>query len=385
MSLNPMGRRSRHREEKKKDSTSVVISEIGSEFALANSLRILQAGRVPAALAGWPNMVLTSSGRGAIRLVLAALEGKALRRSALLPAYCCQSMVDPFITSGFQVSFYDIQKQDLLPDMLRLEKMASRPVGIFLYMGYFGFPADDRLKEIIRKVKRMGAMVIEDVTHTLFSVFDREPGNDFFVASLRKWIGIPSGGMLSSCKPLTKTGELKPDPVFPSIRLAALQKKAEFMRTGNGRFKLEFLELFRTAEAALDGNPNAYAIDDLSASILNGLQADKIWAARRRNYFFLADAMRENPRVQVIFPHLSAGVCPVFLPLYIRGRREPLRQNLTRRQVYLPVHWPKPAQVDLRENPGTQSILSEIISIPIDQRYGQVEMQRIADLICGSD
>lgn len=362
-----------------------MIPEIGSEFALAELPRLPRPGAVPAVLSRWPNLVLTSSGRGAIRLALAALRETAAHRTALLPAYCCQSMVDPFVRSGFRVSFYDVWKEDLAPDWDSLARMASRPVGVFLHMGYFGFPEDERLGDVIRDVKRTGTLVIEDVTHSLFSMPDRAPGNDFCVASLRKWIGIPSGGFLSSREPAKGSAELKPDPVFPSIRLAALRKKAEFMRTGDGRLKPSFLELFRAAEAAVDRDPAAYAIDDLSASILDGLQVEEIRTKRRENYAFLAGALRENPGVKVIFPHLPAGACPMFLPLYVPEGRDRLRQRLIRRRVYLPVHWPKPSQVDIRERPGTQGILNEIISVPVDQRYGLEEMRRIADLIRGTD
>ena len=68
---------------------------------------------------------------------------------------------------------------------------------IFTY-GIFWFSTNDNLYTIISDLKSSGTIIVEDVTHTLFSKFERYPENDYYVASLRKWAGLPSGGFLAS-------------------------------------------------------------------------------------------------------------------------------------------------------------------------------------------
>lgn len=133
-------------------------------------------------------------------------------------------------------------------------------------MGYFGFDTNRKLGSLLEKLKSTGTFILEDVTHTLLSDFKRNELNDFYIASIRKWIGIPDGGFVSSKE--KHTYKLEKVTEFSKTRQNALIRKSEYIKTWNESLKPEFLDLFEKAEDILDNGPQAYNIDSASESIL---------------------------------------------------------------------------------------------------------------------
>lgn len=357
-----------------------MLNEIGSEFWLSELPEAYSCKQLPLWLTKWPHLALTSSGRGATNLAIKSLSEELIPKTALLPSYCCHTMIDPFLQAGFEVFFYDIKKENLEPDLESVEKFIKQNIGVVLHMGYFGFETNKNLYAILEEFKNAGTKIIEDVTHTLFSDFGYNGINDFFVASIRKWMGIPSGGFCSS-KAEKHIAKIKSDEEFISIRLKALKKKFEFIKSGDENLKPQFLDLFKSAEAVQDKKPEPYSIDQLSLTILNSIEVKDLIVKRRENYSYLSQFLTNNTKLQPIFNKLPENVCPLFLPLYVKDRRDEFKRKLIDNKIYAPVHWPRVPQIDYSIYAGANSILENIISIPIDQRYSLAEMDRIAYII----
>jgi hypothetical protein len=230
----------------------------------------------------------------------------------------------------------------------------------------------------LEKLKASGTFILEDVTHTLLSDFKRNELNDFYIASIRKWIGIPDGGFVSSKE--KHTYKLEKETEFSIIRQNALIKKSEYIKTWNESLKPEFLDLFEKAEDILDNDPQAYKIDSASESIFDNTNFNELIEKRRRNYSYLSETIQNNKNIKCIFPELPDDTCPLFLPVY-SDNRDKLQKYLIENKVFAPIHWPKPAKVDPKKNPGSDNIRNNIISIPIDQRYSLAEMDKIAYII----
>jgi len=162
-----------------------MLNEIGSEFWLSEIPEANSGEQLPSWLTKWPHLALTSSGRGATNLAIKLLPGELISKTALLPAYCCHTMIDPFLQAGFEVFFYDIKKENLEPDLESVEKYIKQNIGVVLHMGYFGFETNKNLSAILEVFKNTGTKIIEDVTHTLFSDFGCNGINDFDVADDR--------------------------------------------------------------------------------------------------------------------------------------------------------------------------------------------------------
>lgn len=353
-----------------------MIKEIGSEYWLSELPKQNLNGQLPINLKKWPNMTLTSSGRGAISLVIEAVKHK-IPKTVLLPAYCCESMIIPFEKHGFNISFYDINS-NLEADTYSIQEQIRSDIGVFLHMGYFGFDTNRKLGSLLEKLKSTGTFILEDVTHTLLSDFKRNELNDFYIASIRKWIGIPDGGFVSSKE--KHTYKLEKVTEFSKTRQNALIRKSEYIKTWNESLKPEFLDLFEKAEDILDNGPQAYNIDSASESILDNTNFNELIEKRRQNFKHLSKLIQNNKNIKCIFPDLPEEICPLFLPVYSE-ERDKLQKYLIENKIFAPIHWPKPAKVNTKQNPGSENIRNNIISIPIDQRYSLAEMNKIAYII----
>lgn len=122
--------------------------EVGSEFSWPGEIEekerniILQAEHAS-------DKKYLFSGRTAIDFVLSDI---AQVSRALLPSYCCQSMIDPFLQRGIQVDFYQVyfEKENL---QYRFPK--NMDYDVLLWVDYFGFYLDFP-QEKVRRFREMG-------------------------------------------------------------------------------------------------------------------------------------------------------------------------------------------------------------------------------------
>ena len=75
------------------------IREIGSEFWIEHYPENLSSER---------DGIYTISGRTAIDLILQEILRKRQVKSVAMPAWCCDSMIAPFLAQGIEIKFYDV-------------------------------------------------------------------------------------------------------------------------------------------------------------------------------------------------------------------------------------------------------------------------------------
>lgn len=348
--------------------------EIGSEFWINEIIQASEA-KTPKWLSKFGNVVLTSSGRGAITLLLHQLDTD--KKTVLLPAYICDSVIMPFVELGYECHFYDVEK-DLYANIDYLLNFEN--VGIFLHMGYFGFHTNSNLERVINCFKEKSTVIVEDVTHTMFSNYERFSENDFYVGSIRKWFGIPSGGFLASKlgmdnKPLHKHER------FNQIRKEALLLKHKYIKTSELKLKKKFLKRFSEAEEILDKDLASYSIDNLSTQLLNKLNTRELIKKRRQNYTYLKDNLEDVNSIKILFKVLDENICPLFFPILIKEKRDQVKKSLIDAGIYCPVHWSIPKQIKVDKYKNSYEIYNSELSIPCDQRYGVEDMERIISAI----
>jgi dTDP-4-amino-4,6-dideoxygalactose transaminase len=354
------------------------MKEIGSEFWILNNTDNFFDKDI-SWINSWGNNILTSSGRGAISKILKIIEKKVICKVALLPAYICNSVIIPFIRKGYTCFFYDINR-NLEPDYESIDFFLNNNPGVFLHIGYYGFPTNNRLKDFIIKNKNKGVIIIEDITHSLFSDYNRYNENDYFIASLRKWTGLPSGGFLAS-KNNFIINDLSKETSFFKIRKEALVLKGRYIKNYKQEFKEKFLKMFSEAESILNNNPNPYLIDDVSRTMIHKIDINEIKFKRRENFLFLLDNLKNVNGVTYVFEELPIDICPFFFPVYIKKGRDQFRKQLISNNIYCPIHWEMPRSLNNIELRISREIYNSIISIPIDQRYSTSDMGIICDII----
>ncbi len=336
---------------------------------------------------------LLSSGRGAISLILDSIEDT--RKIALLPAYTCGSVCLPFQTHGYHIYFYDIH-QDFSPDTADFMRMLEVCPSVFVHMGYFGIASTRLPPPLLAAAKQTDAVIIEDITHTVFCRDVDHTGSHYLAASLRKWMGMPSGGAAVAMdgNPLAPA-PLVPHHAFYEPRHAAMRLKSCYL-LGSARLgdvpspqsrNPGYLQMFTQADAVVWQDPAPYAIDPLSARLWAHVDSEAIIMARRRNFARLLSHLHPTPAAELFFCNLQPQDSPLFFPLHINNDRRKLQRLLAEHRVYCPAHWSTPALAFLEAEEldagfsGAKDIEDHILSLPCDQRYTPEDMDQIIAIL----
>lgn len=348
--------------------------EIGSEFWLE---KIPQTSlvKIPNFLQEFNETILTSSGRGAITLLLQQIQ--PILKSVLLPAYICESVILPFLEQGYDCKYYEVD-ENLAPNIESIN--SHQNVGVFFHMGYYGFSTNSNLENVLESFRKKSTIIVEDITHNLFSSYDRSKFNNYYVGSIRKWFGIPSGGFLTSNIRVEKKS-LDENAGFSNKRLEALVNKGKYVRTNDPDTKELSLSQFSEAEGYLNMDSYPYRMDKLSVDILSTLNEEDLIMKRKDNYLILSNGIKNINYLQPLFENMDEKCCPMFFPILLKENRNSIRSKLAEQDIYCPIHWPLPQQVDIDELTSTLSIYNSILSIPCDQRYGREDMERIITVI----
>lgn len=323
-----------------------------------------------------------SSGRGAQNFVLKDIENKNpnIKKLALLPPYTCHTVFNPYYENGYEVDTYDIDKHFISSKEMILKRVDEVKPSIVLLQRYFGFETLPQGEELVKELKKRNIIVIEDVTqsilsnHTLLDV-------DYYVGSVRKYFGVPDGGF-AICR----------DGKFSSIELHESDKnrieninkasklKYDYIYKNIGE-KKEFLDLYRKGENSLDGDSYLREISDVSLKIQSHLDRDSIRKIRNINYKLLINELKDVKEIEIVLNDLKENYAPLYLPLYVKGNRIKLQKYLVEASIYAPIVWPKPERIPNNICNIAEDFYNSLICIPIDQRYDELDMLRIADRI----
>lgn len=334
----------------------MMIQEIGSEF---HSMPLEEGDGFHYPIPG----TLVFSGRTAIETVLLNLP-KAKR--ALLPSYCCDSMIEPFRRAGIDTGFYPVNYDN----GLKIEAGDLAGTDIFLWCNYFGFrmPMPDLTDYV-----GCGGVVLEDITQSLLSERVYHPQAQYLVASLRKWEPIACGGYCASAKDELRHSPTKlPPDDFLEKKYTAVEIKSAYLIDGDEKKKSRFLPMFSESNTWLAENYSRLSIDERSQEFLAHADMEKQKSIRRRNAEILYDGL--SSAVQFLFS-IEKLDCPLFVPIVLTEKRDELRRELTANRIYCPIHWPHP-KADCISN-----LYEMELSLVCDQRYSDEDMQRIVRVI----
>ena len=137
-----------------------------------------------------------SRGRDALLVALRAF-GVISGDTVVIPAYICDSTIQPLRQAGYRIAFVDI-KGDFQLDLDKvLEAVEIWDAKAVLAIHYFGFSFD--IGRLVALLRPRGVRVIEDCCHSFLTNSDgRRIGSDGDAAifSMRKTLPVPDGGSL---------------------------------------------------------------------------------------------------------------------------------------------------------------------------------------------
>lgn len=313
--------------------------------------------------------ILLRSGRDALKAVAREYSGV----TAFLPALACDSMVVPFHLYKHKVVYYKLQS-DYRVDCDDLLELLSKESGtvLLLYMNYFGnlSVADEQLGFIEHQYPNV--VFIEDRTHDLVYKRQNKFEPDYTVASLRKWMNVPDGGLLWTETPL-KNNTFSEDTTFSEKRRKAQCMRAEFFRSGDEDIKTEYRRIFSTVTNQIDadllpGRMSEYAYRMALTSDWNAIRDD-----RERNATILTDILCSCSKVKFI----QDDTCKsnLYVPILIDSR-DLIQRNLATKGIFTTLIWP------LNDEQKERCKVAEytehcMLGIPCDQRYSAEDVRFI--------
>lgn len=341
--------------------------EIGSNFELAEA-RYLTAASSRLPWEGDSDITYVESGRQALALVEAELRGQG-HTQLHVPSYLCDSMISPFESNGWGLGQLPVDSNLAVSptDLLALVK-----TGVLLHAPYFGRQDSPAMQDTLQALRHRGIVVVVDETHQVFSNPSRVA--DIRVASLRKSLPLYDGGYVSGL----------PGPPFPALpnsptgseiaalRRAAMRSKSDALASGDA--DQAFRALFAEAEDATEARTRPAPMSEESLSLLHRLDLSLIRTTREVNSIVLAEALGHSDRYRVINPP-AQNLLPFHLVIEtddVTG----LQRYLAGQRIYCPIHWP-PSEL----LPRTRRWPNRYISLPVDHRYSEPDMLRIASCI----
>ena len=293
------------------------------------------------------NAIRLNTGRNCLEYILKARGYKKV----YLSYYTCEVVLEPFKKLGIPYEFYHIDLNFEIRDNLTLKADEA-----LLYVNYYGLK--QRYVELL--AEKLGNRLIVDNTQAFYA--KPLPGIDTFY-TCRKFFGVPDGAYLYTEKKLEE--KFEQDLSFD--RMTSLTKRIDLgAEAGYGDF--------RETTKALAGQP-IKRMSKLTHRMMQGIDYDLIAQRRRANYQQLHSALGkcntlclplEEETVPMVYPYLAP----------FKSFRERLIEN----KVFVARYWPNVLEWTTEKD--IEYLLAyQMQPLPIDQRYGEEDMNKIITLI----
>ena len=294
-----------------------------------------------------PDAIKLNTARNSFEYILRSRNCQKL----YIPLYACEVLLEPLVKLGIPYQFYSINKQ-LEPE----EKIELQSEELFLYTNYFG------LKQ--NCVEELAAIYKDQLIVDNAQAFYAPPLsgiNTFY--SPRKFFGIPDGGYLFA------TGEeaLKFQRDFSLNRMSHLLKRIELSAE-------EGFEDFQRNDKSLANQP-ILVMSRVTDMLLRSIDYESAKQKRIQNYKILESALGSRNKLKL---KLTDNSVPMVYPHWTEEKG--LRNRLISQRIYVATYWPNVFHWT-KEGMLEYCLVENLIPLPIDQRYGIAEMEKIVRAI----
>ena len=267
-----------------------------------------------------------------------------------IPYYTCEVILEPIKKLNLEFEFYHIN-ESLEPQ----KDYFLNNDEAFLYTNYFGLKQDC----VLRLAKLYKKQLIVDNAQAFYA----KPleGIDTFY-SPRKFFGIADGGYLYIDKKLDI--ELKQDYSYERMShlLKRIDVSAEF---GYNDFK-------RNDESLI--NQPIRLMSKLTSEILSSIDYNLIRNKRIKNFLYLESKLKDQ---NLIYLPLINNDVPMVYPFLTNDIT--LKAKLIANKIFVATYWPN-VKDWTKEKDLEYKLTNNLLPLPIDQRYGIKEMNKLIEL-----
>ena len=293
------------------------------------------------------NAIRLNTGRNCLEYILRACG----YTKVYVPYYTCEAVMEPINKLGIPYEFYHIDIHFEIRDRFTLKADEA-----LLYTNYFGL----KQRYVEQLAEKTGTRLIVDNTQAFYA----KPiqGIDTFY-TCRKFFGVADGAYLYTDKVLEE--EFVQDESYD--RMAHLLKRIDLSAEQG------FAD-FRKVDDGLDNQP-IRMMSKLTQRIMQSIDYEAAAKKRRENYQMLHEVLGKEHNL--VLP-LDDDAVPMVYPFLAPAKE--LREKLIENKVFVARYWPN--VLDWTTKDDVEYLLAyQMQPLPIDQRYGAVDMQRTIDCI----
>lgn len=293
------------------------------------------------------NALRLNTGRNCLEYILRARGYKKV----YLPYYTCEVILEPFKKLGVSYEFYHVDINLEIRDYFSLTDDEA-----LLYTNYFGL----KQRYVEHLAEKNGKKLIIDNTQAFYA----KPieGIDTFY-TCRKFFGVPDGAYLYTDNVLDD--EFEQDKSYD--RFTHLLKRIDISAE-------EGFADFRKNDEALDNQP-IRMMSQLTQRMMQGIAYNAIANQRRENFKSLHAALNSSNDLHL---ELADDAVPMVYPYLVPQKG--LRENLIENKVFVARYWPNVQEWSPKDSVD-YFLANQIQPLPIDQRYSEIEMNRIIKVI----
>lgn len=289
--------------------------------------------------------ILLNCGRNALAYLL---EAKGIKK-LYLPYFLCDSVANVCKKYGVEVVFYHIG-ENWLPKDLVIDGDA------WLYIvNFYG--------QITREdLARLAAAYRNIIIDNAQAYFDAPLANVDTLYTCRKFFGVSDGAVLYTNSKLERSLEI--DESFNRIHYVL----GRYERTAS-----EFYEEAAQNNDIFDNEP-IKEMSRLTKNLLRSIDYEYVKQVRTNNFAYLHEKLREVNKLNV---RLIEGA--FMYPLLIDDGMK-IRKQLQQMKIYIPTLWPNVLE-ECEPDTLEYKFATEILPIPVDQRYGIEDMEYLVEVI----
>lgn len=286
-----------------------------------------------------------------------------------LPSYFCYSIIEAIKQLDIKIAFYN--DSPLSDDKELISQIKFNSNDVLLRMNYFGLRA-------WRNNTKIPVSVIEDHSHDLCGNWADKSNADWIIASVRKTLPVPEGGVLWSPKgykiPTVQKSTFE-NNLLVYKRLSAMLMKSIYL-SQNKISKDSFRKIYIDTEGDFN-NLSVCAIEDFCKKMIETFNIEDWYQLKKDNWKSLLDI--ENSNMKILRPEDYAKCNPFSLILQFNSmeQRDIYKSNLIQKQIYPTVLWNIP-----QEQPENIVNIGEtLLSIHCDARYDSEDIAELKKTI----
>jgi len=299
-------------------------------------------------------------GRNAIYSLLDKLWNN---KEYLLPAYLCDSVLEPFNKKQYKYNFYSIFEK---------EKILTSKWNIIFIINYFweNFLSDFELNKILEN-----NIVIIDISHDIFNkqLLSINNKNLYLIWSLRKilplyWWGIVIWNWFNIDK------SFENDNMY--LIQTSILKRQYLNWEINDKY---YLDLYNKIEEDRINNITWKNISLSDYCFLKNANIELLLNKREKNFKYLFNLIKQSNVNNILYQKSNFNYSYLVIKLKNENQRNSLRQYLIKNNIYSPIHWQLPNILYwfIKE----KELSKQLLSIPIDHRYSTKDMDYIFKLL----